>query len=131
MSRCFSYARQLREQAEPVFFSLASAIEIIREMGFPADYFVSPNWSCANSSDWNCELCFRLGLMLEHVRPAVIVFDGVWPYPGVMGIWQGGRGLTGTDFLQFWWVWFETWFGLGHTGRNAIFGNFSTHALLK
>lgn len=69
--------------------------------------------------------------MLEHIRPAVIVFDGVWPYPGVMGIWQGGRGLTGTDFLQFWWVWFETWFGLGYTGRNAIFGNFSTHALLK
>lgn len=49
----------------------------------------------------------------------------------LQGIWQGGRGLTGTDFLQFWWVWFETWFGLGHTGRNAIFGNFSTHALLK
>lgn len=82
MSRCLSYARQLREQAEPVFFSLASAIEIIREMGFPADYFVSPNWSCASSSDWNRELCFRLGLMLEHVRPAVIVFDGTWPYQG-------------------------------------------------
>ena len=66
-------------------FSLASAIEIIEEMGFSADYFVSPNWSCTSSADWNRELCFRLGLMLEHVRPEVIVFDGTWPYPGVMG----------------------------------------------
>jgi len=57
-------------------FSLASAIEIIEEMGFPADYFVSPNWSRTSSADWNRELCFRLGLMLEHVRPEVIVFDG-------------------------------------------------------
>jgi len=82
LSRCLSYARQLQGQVEIMFFSLASAIEIIEEMGFPADYFVSPNWSRTSSADWNRELCFRLGLILEHVRPSVIVFDGTWPYQG-------------------------------------------------
>ena len=50
-----------------------------------ADYFVLTNWSCETSADWNHELDYRLGLLLEHVRPSVIVFDGTWPYQGVMG----------------------------------------------
>lgn len=82
LNRCLAYARQLREQVCPVFFSLSSAIEIIEEMGFKADYFVSHNWSRASSSEWNRELCLRLGLMLERVRPAAVVFDGTWPYQG-------------------------------------------------
>ena len=82
MNRCLAYARRLRGRAEPVFFSLASAIEIIEKMGFAAEYFVSPNWSTNNANDWNRELCVRLGMMLEQVRPQLIVFDGTWPYRG-------------------------------------------------
>lgn len=82
MNRCLSYARQMRDRARPVFFSLASAIEIVEEMGFEADYFVSYAWSRASSRDWNRELCVRLGMMLERVAPEVVVFDGTWPYQG-------------------------------------------------
>ncbi|SMG56519.1 glycosyltransferase [Paraburkholderia susongensis] len=82
MNRCLSYARQMRSRVKPVFFSLAAAIEIIEEMGFDADYFVSSNWSRASSRDWNRELCVRLGMMLERVAPEVVVFDGTWPYQG-------------------------------------------------
>lgn len=82
MNRCLAYARRLRGRAEPYFFSLASAIEIIEEMGFPAEYFVSPNWSTNSANDWNRELCVRLGMMLERVRPQLVMFDGTWPYRG-------------------------------------------------
>lgn len=82
MNRCLAYARRLEGRMQPVFFSLASAIEIIEEMGFEADYFVSPYWSANSSFVWNSELAVRFGLVLERVRPAVVVFDGTWPFQG-------------------------------------------------
>lgn len=84
MNRCLAYARQLKDHAHCCFFSLASAIEIIEEMGFEADYFVSPFWSDNSARDWNAELSWRLGLLLEQFKPEVVVFDGTWPFQGFM-----------------------------------------------
>jgi UDP:flavonoid glycosyltransferase YjiC (YdhE family) len=84
MTRCLAYARRLRGRAETVFFSLASAIEIIEEMGFEAEYFVSHFWSASSTFAWNSELAVRLGLVLDRVRPDVVVFDGTWPFQGLM-----------------------------------------------
>ena len=79
MSTCLAYANRLRGRARPVFFSLASAIEIINDMGYEADYLVSRFWSRASAWDWDQELSQRLGMMFERVRPQVVVFDGTWP----------------------------------------------------
>lgn len=84
MSTCLAYANRLRGRARPVFFSLASAIEIINDMGFEADYLVSRFWSRASSWDWDQELSQRLGMMFERVRPQAVVFDGTWPYRGLL-----------------------------------------------
>ena len=84
MSTCLAYANRLRGRARPVFFSLASAIEIINDMGFEADYLVSRFWSRANAWDWDQELSQRLGMMFERVRPQAVVFDGTWPYRGLL-----------------------------------------------
>ncbi len=109
MNRCLAYAHCMRDRAQCSFFSLASSIEHIEEMGFSADYFVSPFWTCNSTYDWNCELAVRFGLMLEHVRPEVVVFDGTWPFQGFLAacraynrplklVWSN-RGLlkTGTQ----------------------------------
>ena len=80
MNRCLAYARCMHSRAKCSFFSLASAIEYVEAMDFVADYFVSPFWSGSTTYDWNCELTIRFGLMLEHVRPEVVVFDGAWPF---------------------------------------------------
>jgi UDP-N-acetylglucosamine:LPS N-acetylglucosamine transferase len=82
LNRCLSYALKLRSRAKISFFSLASAIEIIEEMGFEADYFVSHYWSSCSSYEWNSELAIRFGLILERVKPDVVVFDGTWPFQG-------------------------------------------------
>lgn len=107
LSRCLAYARRMRGRASPVFFSLASAVEIIHEMGFEADYFVSPFWSRSHINAWSRELAVRFGLMLEEVRPAAVVFDGTWPFKGFMDacdihgvpvkVWSN-RGLHKADF---------------------------------
>ena len=110
MTRCLAYARALRvaeSQAEIAFFSLSSAVEFIEAMGFAADYFVSPFWSCNSAIAWNSELMVRFGLMLEQVRPDLVVFDGTWPFQGflqalraygrpVKKVWSR-RGLLKTD----------------------------------
>jgi hypothetical protein len=84
MSTCLAYANRMRGKARPVFFSLASAIEMIEAMGFEADYFVSHFWSRSTGEVWNRQLALRLGLMLERVRPEVVVFEGTWPHRGFM-----------------------------------------------
>jgi UDP:flavonoid glycosyltransferase YjiC (YdhE family) len=84
LTRCLAYARRMQGRAKPVFFSLASAVEVIHDMGFEADYFVSEFWSRSHISAWNRELAIRVGLMLEEVRPAAVVFDGTWPFHGFM-----------------------------------------------
>lgn len=106
LNRCLAYARRLRGRARPFFFSLASAIEIIEEMGFEADYFVSHYWSESSTFAWNSELAIRFGLMLERVRPDAVVFDGTWPFKGFLTacetygspalVWSN-RGLLKSD----------------------------------
>lgn len=84
MNRCLAYASQLRGRANASFFSLASAMEIIEQFGFEADYFVSHFWTRNGSYDWNCELALRLGMMFDRVKPTVVVFDGTWPFQGFL-----------------------------------------------
>ena len=106
MNRCLSYARRLCTRADISFFSLASAVEMIEEMGFEADYFVSHYWSASSTFAWNSELAVRFGLMLERVQPSVVVFDGTWPFQGFLAaceaygspamVWSN-RGLLKTD----------------------------------
>ena len=84
MSTCLAYANRLRGRARCVFFSLASAIEMIEDMGFEADYFVSRFWSRASAWEWDRQLALRLGMLFERVRPQAVVFDGTWPYRGLL-----------------------------------------------
>ena len=91
MNRCLAYARRLRNKAKCSFFSLASAIEHIEEMGFKADYFASSAWSCNSTYDWNIELAIRFGMMLERTQPDVVVFDGTWPFQGFLAACQAYR----------------------------------------
>lgn len=84
MSTCLAYANRLKDRARPVFFSLASAMEMIHDMGFEGDYLVSRFWSRASAWDYDRQLALRLGMLFERVRPQVVVFDGTWPYRGVL-----------------------------------------------
>lgn len=91
LSRCLAYAKILRKKADCTFFTLASALEFVESMGFTAEYFISPFWSCNTTYHWNTELAVRLGLLLEHIQPEVIVFDGTWPFQGFLSTCKAYR----------------------------------------
>jgi UDP:flavonoid glycosyltransferase YjiC (YdhE family) len=59
-------------------------MEMIHDLGYEGDYFVSRFWSRATAWDWDRQLALRLGMLFERVRPAVVVFDGTWPYRGLL-----------------------------------------------
>lgn len=103
LSTCLAYANRLKGQARPVFFSLASAIEVIHDMGFEADYMVSRFWSRASSWAWDQQLALRLGLLFERVRPDVVIFDGTWPYRGLLHAAKvyGGTKLVWSDLVLY------------------------------
>lgn len=103
LSTCLAYANRLKGRARPVFFSLASAIDIIHDMGFEADYMVSRFWSRASSWAWDQQLALRLGLLFERVRPDIIVFDGTWPYRGLLHAAEvyGGAKLVWSDLVLY------------------------------
>lgn len=84
LTRCLAYARRMSGTGDITFFSLASAAEMIEQFGFAAEYFISPFWSRNSTYDWNCELAVRFGMVLERVRPRVVVFDGTWPFQGFL-----------------------------------------------
>ena len=84
LSTCLAYANRLQSDVRPVFFSFASAIEQIHDMGFEADYMVSRFWSRAGSVAYDRQLAQRLGMLFERVRPELVVFDGTWPYRGLL-----------------------------------------------
>lgn len=92
VTRCVAYARRINSAAGIIIFSLASAIEFIEKFNFRGEYFVSPFWSYNSSYDWNCELAVRFGMILEHIRPKVIVFDGTWPFQGFLAACNAHRG---------------------------------------
>lgn len=83
LTRCLAYARHLPKDWDISFFTLSPLIRPILDMGFRAEYFVSPFWSAVNSKSWNGELAFRLGLYLEEIQPQVLIFDGTWPFHGL------------------------------------------------
>jgi UDP:flavonoid glycosyltransferase YjiC (YdhE family) len=103
MSTCLAYANRLQGRARPVFFSLASAMEMIHDMGFEGDYFVSRFWSRASAWDWDRQLALRLGMLFERVRPKVVVFDGTWPYRGLLhaAATYGDTRLAWSDLTMY------------------------------
>jgi UDP:flavonoid glycosyltransferase YjiC (YdhE family) len=103
LSTCLAYANRLKPDVRPVFFSLASAIEQIHDMGFEADYMVSRFWSRAGSVAWDRQLAQRLGMLFERVRPEVVVFDGTWPYRGLLHAAKvyGGPRLVWSDLTLY------------------------------
>lgn len=96
LSRCLAYAKRLQKQSYCTFFTLASALEFVERMGFPTEYFISPFWSCNSTYHWNTELAVRLGMVLEHIQPEVIVFDGTWPFQGFLSTCKAYRNHSHT-----------------------------------
>ncbi len=94
LTRAMAVARRLPREVEPLIFTTSAAISVVRRQGFLAEYF--PPRDLAEGEEgkrrWDVSVARRLGGLLEDYDPAAVVFDGTYPYPGVVhAIWRSGR----------------------------------------
>ncbi len=117
VTRCMAIARRLPDDVEPIVFTLSEALPIVRREGFFAEYFPSRDQEAESANHWNGRLSRRVTAALEEYDPAVVIFDGTYPYRGMLealrrpprrkllwvrrGMWKAGQGTVNLQFAPF------------------------------
>jgi UDP:flavonoid glycosyltransferase YjiC (YdhE family) len=84
LTRELGIARALEKWAKPIFVSLSQGVPVVNTFGFPFEYV--PFTSALNSppADWNRYFRARLARAIDTFDAKCVVFDGVWPYSGLV-----------------------------------------------
>lgn len=116
VTRCMAIARRLPEEVEPIIFTLSEALPIVRRQGFFAEYFPSRDADRESANEWNGRLSRRVRASLAEYDPAVVIFDGTYPYRGMLealrrsgrklvwvrrGMWKAGQGTANLQFARY------------------------------
>ena len=84
LTRLLAMARRRCQKVQPLFLSVSSAVPVVRREGFPYEYFPSRGTLDIGTGDWNPLFERRMRHALRTHRPAAVVFDGTWPYKGLV-----------------------------------------------
>jgi len=96
-TRLLAIARRLREkdpETEIIFFTTMPALQILENQGF-ASYHLSSKYvfDDMGSKEWNIMCEEIMSLVLKIHNPKVFVFDGSYPYRGMLDAIKGRRNL--------------------------------------
>ncbi|MFT4038277.1 MAG: glycosyltransferase, partial [Thermomicrobiales bacterium] len=84
LMRLLAMARRAAPAVQPFFFTLSAAVECVRQEGWPVEHMASREYAGEPPGPWNAELALRLKRLLSATRPAAVVFDGAFPYNGLV-----------------------------------------------
>lgn len=84
LTRLMAMARRASTRVRPVFFSLSQAVPVVAAEGFPYEYCPSRGALGVPTGEWNKMFGRRFVAALERHRPEAVVFDGTWPYLGLI-----------------------------------------------
>ena len=84
VARLLAIARRLDDAVEPVFASLGQAGDVIDAFGYRSEYIPSRSDTRAPLSEWDAWFRHDLGEVIDRYEPAVVVFDGNNPTPGLV-----------------------------------------------
>jgi Glycosyltransferase family 28 C-terminal domain len=103
-------ARRLPQSVEPIVLTTSQAVAAAREQGFHVEHFppLGRGADAEERSSWNVRMAKRVESVLREYEPSVVVFDGTYPYHGVIhpvwrasnvtflwcrrGLWSPGKG---------------------------------------
>ena len=71
---------------EPHFLSLSQAVGVVGTFGFPYEYLPSTQATGMLPKTWHALFTDRVSETIDRIRPAVVVFDGTWPYDGIVAV---------------------------------------------
>lgn len=96
LTRELGVARALADDVDPIFFSMSQAVPVVATFGFAYEYVPFNSALRVGSKAWNAYFAQRLSWALSTYEPAVVVFDGVWPYLGLL------KALRRSDARKVW-----------------------------
>jgi UDP:flavonoid glycosyltransferase YjiC (YdhE family) len=91
VTRAMAIARRLPADVEPILFTLSEALPLVRAQGFFAEYFSSRDAGDESTAQWNGRLRRRIRDLIAEYQPGVVVFDGTYPYAGMLDALHGSR----------------------------------------
>jgi UDP:flavonoid glycosyltransferase YjiC (YdhE family) len=108
LTRLMAMARRRRETVRPLVASMSQAVPVVGDEGFGWEYIPSRGDLGVGPRRWNVMLERRMTALLRRERPDALVFDGTFPYDGVLdaaatvggiklvwsrrGMWRPGLG---------------------------------------
>lgn len=84
LTRLLAIARNLPSDMEAVFVSLSQAVPVVAKYGFPFVYIASKGETGLSPAAWNDYSEKRFTEEFERLDPDALIFDGTWPYRGLL-----------------------------------------------
>lgn len=116
LTRLMAIARRLPAKIQPIFLTLSQALPVVRQQGYFVEYLYSAGWAELSRRQWNGLLAHRLSELLETYQPAAVIFDGTYPYLGLLdiarqhpevpfvwsrrGMWRAGLGVPNLQAVR-------------------------------
>lgn len=101
-TRLFSIAKKIREsrpEIEIIFFTTMPTLHLLENEGFPAYHLPGRyRFEDMDAKTWNLMTEEMMSAMVHVHRPKMFVFDGAYPYRGML------NGIKGRENLQKIWV---------------------------
>ena len=92
LARLTAMARRSGPGVRPLFLSLSRAVPVVAAEGFDWEYVPSRGDLGIGPRRWNRQFHRRLSALLARERPAAVVFDGTFPYDGLLSALRAAPG---------------------------------------
>lgn len=80
---------------EVIFFTTMPTLHLLKPYGIPAHHISGPKYfKGVDSQEWNALLEEELTLCIETHKPSMFVFDGAFPYRGMLRAIEGRANLN-------------------------------------
>jgi hypothetical protein len=93
LMRLMAMARRANPRIQPLFVTMSQAVPVVHRMGFVAEYIPSQGHTGMPTPRWHELLRTRLEEIVDTHQPIGLVFDGTWPYRGLLQVKQAHRDL--------------------------------------
>ena len=84
LMRLLAYARRAGDGVEPLFLTFSQGGQVVDDEGYLVEYLASRSLSGARAVVWHPMLRARIGELIERYDVRAVVFDGTWPYQGIL-----------------------------------------------
>lgn len=84
LMRLMALAKYAPSDVEPLFLTFSQGAKVVDDAGYFVEYLASRSISGASAATWHPLLRERVNEIIERYDVRAMVFDGIWPYQGLL-----------------------------------------------